>query len=109
MGHVPGKSSPAETLDRENGINPAAVEEPAAVQRSAENGQAAEDERPDAAAPDDRNIGALAFARTERRCTELSGKMRHISFDLAFAPDLRLLSIADLLRAVLDLAPAKRR
>ena len=110
MADLSGKSSHSNSLRPETGANPAATEESAEVPRSATNRQGAGGERPDApAAADGSNVGAITFERVDGRCVRLPSKMQHISFDLAFAPDIRSVAIADLLYAVLGLSVTKHR
>ena len=111
MEHVPGKSSRTEALDPDTGSDRAATAEPVAVApRSAVSGQTANAQRPDASAfSRDRNTNAISLEGAANMSTRPASRMWHIPFDLAFAPDLRLLAVADVLYAFLDLASAKRR
>ena len=111
MEHVPGKFSRTEALNPDTGSDHAATAEPvAAAPGSAVSGQTANAQRPDAGALSrDRNTNAISLEGTANMSTRSASRMWHIPFDLAFAPDLRLLADADVLYAFLDLASAKRR
>jgi len=109
MEHVPGKFSRTEALNPDTGSDHAATAEPVAT-GSAVSGQTANAQRPDAGALSrDRNTNAISLEGTANMSTRSASRMWHIPFDLAFAPDLRLLAIADVLDLFMWPAPAKRR